>query len=413
MKVQFDSGKELFSIVLSGDICPGGFNGITPTKNYAGVLAGVRDFIQSADLRLVQWETVTTVTPAPIVKDGPNLNSEKESVEILTSAGFNIVMLANNHIGDHGPDAVLESIEDLQKRGLKTVGAGKDLESARTPLVVEAAGKTVTIFNFAENEFGGARADRPGSAPQDPLRDLTEVRAASGKYDFVIVTLHGGHEFNPFPSPRVAQYCRAFADAGASLVFNCHTHCPEGFENWNGTPIVYSPGNFYFPKNGRYDGLWRYGYIVRCGFGEHGATELELLPYFFDNEKVTPLDPEAAEYFDRYMEKLCAPIQNPARLQQLFEAWSSQYGRYGFNSLTTSLPPGNAWLDSMAHDQTILRLAMRVRNLLTCEAHCDMLKCLLRLVEEERMEQAAEGMTEIKELQKSFDPQAGKRHLSA
>lgn len=410
MKIQLNSEKELFNIVLAGDICPGGINGIGPTKNYAGVLAGIRDFILKGDLRLAQWETVTTATPAPIVKDGPNLNSEKESIEILTSAGFNIAMLANNHIGDHGPDAVLESIEDLHRYGLKTVGAGKDLESARTPLIADAAGKKVAIFNFAENEFGGAKADRPGCASQNPLRDVADVAAAAQKYDFVIVTLHGGHEHNPFPSPRLVQYCRAFADAGANLVFNCHTHCPEGVENWHGTPIVYSPGNFYFPKEGRYDSLWRYGYMVRCGFGENGATELELLPYFFDNEKVTPLDPEAAECFDRYMEKLCAPIQDPVRLQQLFEAWTTCYGKRRFNVLTTALPPGNAWLE-LVHERVIRKQAMRVRNIFTCEAHCDMIKCLLRLAEEERVEQAAEGFAEISELQQVFDPQVGKRHL--
>ena len=412
MKIRFGNGNTLFRVVLAGDICPGGINGKVETENYAGVLADVRDFILGGDLRLVQWETPTAAVPAPIVKSGPNLNSAKESIGILTAAGFNIAMLANNHIGDHGPDAVLESIDDLRKRGLKTVGAGKDLESARTPLIENVAGKTVAIFNFAENEFGGAKTARPGSAPQDPLRDVADVAAAAQKYDFVIVTLHGGHEHNPFPSPRLVQYCRAFADAGASLVFNCHTHCPEGFENRNGTPIIYSPGNFYFPKAEKYDGLWRYGYLVRCGFGENGATELELLPYFFDNEKVTPLDPEAAECFERYMEKLCAPIRDPARLQQLFESWSAHYGKYRLGTLTTSLPPGNAWLD-MVHDRTIRGLAMRVRNLFTCEAHCDMLKCLLRLAEEERVEQAAEGLAEIRELQQGFDPQAGKRHLPA
>ena len=131
-------------------------------------MASVRDFIQSADLRLVQWETPTTAVPAPIIKSGPNLNSEEESIEILTAAGFNIAMLANNHIGDHGPNATMESIEKLHKRGLKTVGAGKNLASARTPLIETVKVKTVAVFNFAENEFGSARSNMPGSAPQDP-----------------------------------------------------------------------------------------------------------------------------------------------------------------------------------------------------------------------------------------------------
>ena len=42
-----------------------------------------------------------------------------------------------------------------------------------------------------------------------------------------------------------------------------------------------------------------------------------------------------------------------------------------------------------------------------------MFKCLLRIAEEERVEQAAEGLAEIQELQQGFDPQAGKRHLPA
>ena len=158
--------------------------------------------------------------------------------------------------------------------------------------------------------------------------------------------------------------------------------------------------------------MWRYGYLVRCGFGENGAAGLELLPYFFDNEKVTPLDPEAAECFERYMEKLCAPLQDPVRLQQLFESWSTGSGKSYLNTLTTSVPPGTAWLD-LVHERAIRFLAMRVRNSFTCESHCDMLKCLLRLAEEERLEQAAEGLNEIEELQQGFDPQVGKRHLSA
>ena len=81
MKIQFDnSSKELFSIVLAGDICPGGIGGIGPSKDYAGVLAGVRDFILGGDLRLVQWETPTADVLAPIVKSGPNLNSKEETI---------------------------------------------------------------------------------------------------------------------------------------------------------------------------------------------------------------------------------------------------------------------------------------------------------------------------------------------
>ncbi|MBO4632174.1 MAG: CapA family protein [Lentisphaeria bacterium] len=401
MKVKISGEQEIFSAVVTGDVCPGGLNGKSTTRNFAGVMQKVKDFICSGDLRLVQWETPVADKLAPIIKSGPNLNSEEASIEIVTAAGFNIAMLANNHTGDHGPAVVLETIEKLQKWGLKTVGAGKDLETARTPLIENVKGKTVAVFNFAENEFGGAKADKAGSAPQDPLRDVAEVRAAAGKYDYVIVTLHGGHELNPFPSPRMVQYCRSFADAGAKLVFNCHTHCPEGYEIWNGTPIIYNPGNFYFPKEGRFDGLWRYGYMVRCGFGETGAVALELVPYYFTNEQVLPLDADGNARFEAYMKKLCAPLNDPAALQRYLETWSTVHGKAYYESINCSLPPGTNWLPQI-NERVILSRAMPIRNIFTCEAHNDMIKCWFRLVEEQRVEEAAARYGEIEELQKGF-----------
>ena len=402
MKVKFNQSKEVFSVVIAGDVCPGGLNGIATAKDFPNVFSRVKDFICSADLRLVQWETPTAAVPAPIIKSGPNLNSPEETIETVTAGGFNIAMLANNHTGDHGPAAVMETIEKLQKRGLKTVGAGADLDSARAPLVQTVNGKTVAIFNFAENEFGGAGPSKPGSASQNALQDMADVRAAAQKYDFVIVTLHGGHETNPYPAPRMVQYCRSFADAGAKLVFNCHTHCPEGFENWNGTPIVYSPGNCYFPKDGRNDTLWRYGYMIRCSFGEKIAAELEFLPFYFTNECVVPLNAEAHAEFEAYMKKLCAPISDPVRLKQLFETWTTVSGKNYYESMTMALPAGSNWFAQIS-DPVIMARAMRIRNLFTCESHADLLRCLLRLIEEKRFDEAAARYDEdIRAMQKVF-----------
>jgi len=402
MKVKFNQSREVFSVVIAGDVCPGGLNGIATAKDFPNVFSRVKDFISSADLRLVQWETPTAAVPSPIIKSGPNLNSPEETIETVTAAGFNIAMLANNHTGDHGPAAVMETIEKLQKRGLKTVGAGADLDSARAPLVQTVDGKTVAIFNFAENEFGGAGRSKPGSASQNALQDMADVRAAAQKYDFVIVTLHGGHETNPYPSPRMVQYCRNFADAGAKLVFNCHTHCPEGFENWNGTPIIYSPGNCYFPKDGRNDTLWRYGYMIRCSFGEKIAAELEFLPFYFTNECLVPLNAEAHAEFEAYMKKLCAPISDPVRLQQLFETWTTKAGKNYYESMTMALPAGSNWFAQIS-DPVIMARAMRVRNLFTCEAHADLLRCMLRLIEEKRFDEAAARYDEdIRAMQKVF-----------
>jgi len=384
-KYREPEGGHLFSVVLAGDVCPGDAGG-----EAADVLREVGGFIRSGDIRIVQWETPTVAKEEPIPKSGPNLNSPSDSADIVREAGFGVALLANNHIGDHGGAGVSETIAQLRSRGLETVGAGETLAEAVRPLSLRANGRSVMLLNFAENEFGMADADRPGSAPLSPLCNLQQTREAAKNAEFVIVALHGGHEHNPFPSPRLQELCRAFADAGADLVFNCHTHCPEGVEYYHGAQIVYSPGNLYFPKYRR--PLWNTGYLVRCGFDLHGVYELGLLPYRFDQRKVTPLGKSERPLFKRYMERLCAPLADPERMRKLFEAWSTRYGHNYLSGVLKEIPQG--WDECLEDSEAVGRL-LGLRNLFTCESHHDMIRCYLRLVEEHRVAEAAELLPEI------------------
>ena len=379
-------GETLFRVVLAGDVCPGKEGGeLVKASRSAEIMRPVADFIRSADLRFVQWETPTVSKENPIPKSGPNLNSPPETIRIVRDAGFDVALLANNHIGDHGPDGVLETLQCLHQSGMKTVGAGKNLEEANRPLALSAGGKKILLLNFAENEFGIAGETTPGVAPQSPLRNLKQTREAAKQADFVIVVLHGGHEHNPFPSPRLQELCRAFAEAGAALVFNCHTHCPEGVEFWNGAQIVYSPGNFYFPKY--HSDLWNTGYLTKCSFDRRGVYRLELLPFRFEKEQVTPLDNSGRALFEAYMERLCAPLADADLIRRLFEAWSTDKGRSYLVGTVTGLPEN--WENRLEEEEVVGRL-LHLRNLFTCESHCNMVKCYLRLIEEYRLREAAE-----------------------
>ncbi len=391
IKYREPDGGHLFSVVLAGDVCPGKEGEeLTAAGRSAEIMAAVSEFVRSADLRLVQWETPTVLKENPIPKSGPNLNSAPETIQIVRDAGFDVALLANNHIGDHGTDGVLETLQCLHKSGMKTVGAGKNLDEANRPLALFAGGKKILLLNFAENEFGTAGENKPGVAPQSTLRNLKQTQDAAGQADFVIVVLHGGHEHNPFPSPRLQELCRAFADAEADLVFNCHTHCPEGVELYNGSQIIYSPGNFYFPKYNRK--LWNTGYLAKCFFDRMGVYQLELLPYHFGKEHVTPLDAAGRKAFDQYMERLCEPLSKPERIRKLFEAWSTEKGRAYLVGTVKGLPEN--WENRLEEPEVVGQL-LHLRNIFTCEAHNDMVKCYLRLIEEYRLEEAAKLLPEI------------------
>lgn len=82
----------------------------------------------------------------------------------------------------------------------------------------------------------------------DEMADLLQIRSERRENDVVLVVVHGGNEYNPIPSPRMRKLYSAFARAGASAVVNIHTHCPQGIELVENVPIVYCPGNFFFPS---------------------------------------------------------------------------------------------------------------------------------------------------------------------
>ncbi|MDD3886211.1 MAG: CapA family protein [Victivallaceae bacterium] len=391
-------GKKRASVVFGGDVCPRGAGEDEVRDGRASeIFKEVAPFVRSADAGVVQWETPCASKPDPIDKSGPNLNCSASTIEAVGAAGFTIALLANNHVGDHGPAAVLETRDAIKRAGLRTVGAGVDLQEAVSSLFFEAGEIRVALFNFAENEFGIAGKHTPGVAPLDPLRNLRAVREANASGYLVLVALHGGHENNPFPSPRMQELFRAFADAGAAAVFNCHTHCPEGIEIYKDVPIINSPGNLYFPP--RYAGVlpvWRLGFLAKFLLDEAGAYALELLPYAFTDTRVQILKGAKKTAFFEYLEELSRPLNDPDQVQALFETWSSRSAK-SYLAANVSQPAG--WQDEL-HNPATVRNILGLRNQFICESHCDQAKCFFRLTEENRLDEAEKNLSYIDSLQR-------------
>ena len=396
MKLREPVGKT-FSIVFTGDVCPKSPESRERTIHNAEELAAeIRPFFASAALKLMQWEAALTEADTPIDKSGPNLKCPPECLNFGRALGIDVMLLANNHVGDFGPDAVLETVSHVENAGFLHAGAGKNLEDAGKTLFLERNGFRIAIVNFAENEFGTAGPDKPGVAPMHPFANIRQIREAKKNADIVIAAIHGGHEYYAYPSPRMVELYREYAAAGADIVWGCHTHCCAGCEIFGNVPIVYSPGNFYFPYPGPRPGCWHTGYLSKFFCDEKGVYALELLPYKFDANAVTPLNPEDEKLFFEYYEKISAPIRHPDLLQRCFEAWCTRSG-IGYLSCLNREKVEN-WPPDWTR-QEIVRSWLPCRNLFTCEAHNDMLKQTLRLVEEHRIGEAGKLLPEILALQ--------------
>ena len=119
------------SLVFAGDICFHNCEKQSVDEEYGRrVLAGVMPVLERADYRLANLENPLVETPTPIAKSGPPLYGLPKNVGFLKAAKVDCAILANNHIGDQGDQAVLETCVLLKREGIEYAGAGADVEEA-------------------------------------------------------------------------------------------------------------------------------------------------------------------------------------------------------------------------------------------------------------------------------------------
>jgi poly-gamma-glutamate capsule biosynthesis protein CapA/YwtB (metallophosphatase superfamily) len=163
---------------------------------------------------------------------------------LLARLGVRCVTLANNHALDFGREALLETFEHLAAAGIAWVGAGRDLESARAPVVLEAAGEHLGVVALGDHpEDFAAAPELAGIAWVDLRMGLPGwVPDAIGSVaaDYVLVSPHWGPNMNDRPLPYVRSAAADLRRAGASLVAGHSAHVVQGAQ----VAALYDLGDF-------------------------------------------------------------------------------------------------------------------------------------------------------------------------
>ena len=325
----------------------------------------------------------------PIVKSGPNLISSPDFMAYVRALSPAVVGLANNHTRDFGDIPMLHTMQMLRDDGRICIGAGRNLDEAYKSVILEKDGVRAAVFAVCENEFGTASENTGGTAGYSLTRVSHAIRDARQNGCKPIVYFHGGTEYSPFPSPNKVELYRHFIELGAEAVIAMHTHCPQGYEIYEGKPIVYSMGNFFFPlKNPSKRLSWQYGYMTELTLSEDGVS-MELCPYRFTMDGITLLDGEEKASFEAYLACLNAPIDDPAALRAYFDGWclSSAYTQYLSGYKKEMFADGNT------------EKIKTLRNLLTCEAHNELLCNTMCMIYEGRVTAAEPYWEKIQKLQ--------------
>ncbi|MDX2230033.1 MAG: CapA family protein [Leptolyngbyaceae cyanobacterium bins.349] len=239
------------NLVFSGDVTLAeNFKDVMGT-NYARAFANLPEYKQ-ADLAMVNLENPLTRATLPIPGKQFNFKADPESVEVLKSGGVDIVTLANNHTMDYDAEGLKETLRTLEAAGIEYVGAGKDINQARQPQIVDVKGQRIAFLGYWGEEYG-ADVNQPGVNNIREDRIAEDIRAIRDQVDWVVVNYHWGQELADFPADWQRTLAHFTVDQGADLVVGHHPHVLQGAEIYKGRAIAYSLGNFIFGGNSRTD----------------------------------------------------------------------------------------------------------------------------------------------------------------
>jgi poly-gamma-glutamate capsule biosynthesis protein CapA/YwtB (metallophosphatase superfamily) len=242
-----------------------------------GAFDAVRDVFEVFDYRFANLEGVYADDPHHAPSAYLPVYASRSNATAIADGIFSAMALAHNHSVDAGHAALLDTRQILLDHGVGVAGAGADIEEARRPAVVHAAGKTVALLAYASMFPAGyeARKNWPGIAPMRALNiypgtpnhwipgELSDVRTvpheedarqleqdiadAKQTCDIVVASFHWGDWTRPFHiTDHERRTARAAIDAGADVVVGHHHHALRGFEFYRGKPIFYGLGHFVF-----------------------------------------------------------------------------------------------------------------------------------------------------------------------
>jgi poly-gamma-glutamate capsule biosynthesis protein CapA/YwtB (metallophosphatase superfamily) len=204
------------------------------------------------------------------------------AVELLLHLGVDCVTLANNHALDYGEEALVDTFEHLAAAGIASVGAGRDLDEARAPAVLERDGFRLGVVAFTDHpdEFAAAPG-RPGVAFAElrhGVPDWVRTEIERLDVDAVLATPHWGPNMTAAPVAHVVRAAGALLAAGATIVAGHSAHVFHGVQG----PVLYDLGDFL--DDYAVDPVLRndLGLLFFVDVTANGPVRLEALPLKLD-----------------------------------------------------------------------------------------------------------------------------------
>lgn len=260
--------------------------------------------MQNANLCMVNEEFPFGTVGTPMEDKQYTFQVNPFYVSLFEDMGVDIVSLANNHVLDYGTDCLKETFVTLEQTGIAFAGAGNTREEASALKTYDLNGETFGILAASRvipvPEWNIENRQPGVFTTYDETALVESIKKAKESCDYVIVYVHWGGEHTTELTDHQTYLAHAYVDAGADLVLGSHSHCLQGIENYNGSLIFYSLGNYIFNQNIEKTMLVKLKSVK-------DEKEVSLIPAYAAGAKT--MEYENREEFFSYLEGLSSGVR--------------------------------------------------------------------------------------------------------
>ena len=266
-------------------------------------IPGLKKYFADGNLNIFNLETAVTDHDKKEEKEY-NFKTNLAFLKTLRSVGFNLATVANNHSYDFGAEGFLDTVQALDKAGIKYVGGGVNSDIAYQGQIFKVKGIRIGVLGIAKVNGGPtsiAGREKPGTTNgYDAASTESAITAIKKVSDIVIILVHWGEEGSFCPRPAEISSARKWQSLGADIIVGSHTHTLQPIALDKNQLVAYSLGNFIFYSSqleNRSTGL------LKIRISPKKRITYSLQPFVINNLTKVP------EISDSYAAGACLPDQ--------------------------------------------------------------------------------------------------------
>lgn len=262
-------------IMFHGDNIAAGYDAASGSYEFSEVFQYLHAVVSRYDYAVANLETTLSGSSKPYTAPGTaSFNAPDSALSAIQSAGFDMMLFANNHTNDRGLSGLKRTVSHLRENGMDVIGASDD-KNDDFHKIVDLKGVKLGMLNYTgDGTWGTSATNTLNGVPlgesagyvnvfylakldefyAQVSADIADVKAQGA--DLVVCYIHWGPEYHTNPYPNTKQIAQKLCDLGVDVIMGSHPHVVQPMETLcasdnkdRRTICFYSLGNFLSNQN--------------------------------------------------------------------------------------------------------------------------------------------------------------------